>query len=41
MLGEITELRGEALDRLSALKNLNELCTWRSAYLARGGAVGA
>jgi phenylalanyl-tRNA synthetase alpha chain len=39
MLDEISDLRNQALDRLSALNNLNELQAWRSAYLGRGGAL--
>jgi phenylalanyl-tRNA synthetase alpha chain len=39
MLDEISDLRGEALDRLVALNNLNELHAWRSAYLGRDGAL--
>ena len=39
MLDEISDLRGEARERLDALNNLNELQRWRSAYLGRGGAI--
>jgi phenylalanyl-tRNA synthetase alpha chain len=39
MLDKLSDLRGEALDRLAALDNLNKLQRWRSAYLGRGGAV--
>jgi phenylalanyl-tRNA synthetase alpha chain len=39
LLEQISDLRGEAQDRLAALNNLEELQSWRSVYLGRGGAV--
>jgi phenylalanyl-tRNA synthetase alpha chain len=39
MLDESSDLRDQALECLAALKNLNELQTWRRAYLGRGGAI--
>ena len=39
MLDKLSDLRGEALDRLVALNNLHELQRWHSLYLGRRGAV--
>ncbi len=39
MLDEISDLRREAKGRLARVNNLQELHTWRNAYLGRRGAV--